>query len=305
MILTHPEGDLAAATWIDLVSPTAEEVARVEAATGRHVPSESEVSEIELSSRLGFSRGAYTVTTPVVYRGENGDVAHGSVGLVLDRKRLLTVRFAAIPAFDEARTVCAREASRSSEDAFLHVFEVLVDKAADALEHAGVEIEALSRGTFADRPVSSRTLRTTLRRIGLVAEKMSLLRDGLLGIGRIASFVNEGSFEQAPTPNAHRMKAIHEDVVSLTDYESHLSNKAQFLLDATLGFISIEQNEVVKALTIASVVGVPPVIVAGIYGMNFRVMPELTWPLGYPFAIALMIVSGLLPLIWFKRRGWM
>ena len=101
------------------------------------------------------------------------------------------------------------------------------------------------------------------------------------------------------------MKAIRADIASLTEYQSHLSGKAQFLLDATLGFINIEQNEIVKTLTITSVVGIPPVLVAGIYGMNFHVMPELSWPLGYPMAMALIVVSGLLPLVWFKRRGWM
>jgi len=84
-----------------------------------------------------------------------------------------------------------------------------------------------------------------------------------------------------------------------------LSGKVQFLLDATLGFISIEQNDVVKTLTIVSVVGVPPVLIAGVYGMNFRVMPELGWHYGYPFALLLMVVTGLAPLLWFKRRGWM
>ena len=101
------------------------------------------------------------------------------------------------------------------------------------------------------------------------------------------------------------MKAIRADVTSLTDYQGHLAGKVQFLLDATLGFINIEQNEIVKTLTIASVVGIPPVLVAGIYGMNFRVMPELHWTLGYPFGLALIVLSGLVPLWWFKRRGWM
>ncbi len=105
--------------------------------------------------------------------------------------------------------------------------------------------------------------------------------------------------------NAARMKAIRADVASLTDYEAHLSGKVQFLLDATLGFINIEQNEIVKTLTVASVVGIPPVLVAGIYGMNFRQMPELGWRYGYPFAIILIIVSAIIPLAWFKRRGWM
>jgi magnesium transporter len=101
------------------------------------------------------------------------------------------------------------------------------------------------------------------------------------------------------------MKAIRADIASLTDYEAHLSAKVQFLLDATLGFINIEQNEIVKTLTIASVVGIPPVLVAGIYGMNFRVMPELTWAFGYPLAVGLIVVSALVPLLWFKRRRWM
>jgi magnesium transporter len=117
--------------------------------------------------------------------------------------------------------------------------------------------------------------------------------------------VTESGIEGAPPVNAARMKSIRADVTSLTDYQSHLEGKVQFLLDATLGFISIEQNDIVKTLTIASVVGVPPVLIAGIYGMNFRVMPELHWTLGYPFAIALIVLSGLVPLWWFKRRGWM
>jgi magnesium transporter len=92
---------------------------------------------------------------------------------------------------------------------------------------------------------------------------------------------------------------------ALTDYQVHLSGKLQFLLDATLGFISIQQNDIVKALTIASVVGVPPVLIAGIYGMNFRVMPELGWSFGYPLALAVMGVSALMPLAWFRWRGWL
>jgi magnesium transporter len=114
----------------------------------------------------------------------------------------------------------------------------------------------------------------------------------------------ESGHEGAPVVSVTRLKAIRSDVASLTDYEAHLSSKIQFLLDATLGFINIEQNEIVKTLTIASVVGIPPVLIAGIYGMNFKVMPELAWPWGYPFAPALIVVTALLPLIWFKRRGW-
>jgi magnesium transporter len=94
------------------------------------------------------------------------------------------------------------------------------------------------------------------------------------------------------------------DVLSLNDYEVHLTDKLQFLLDAALGFINTEQNELFKVLTIASVAGIPPVLIAGIYGMNFHFMPELTWHYGYLYAWGLMIVSTVVPVAWFKWRGW-
>jgi magnesium transporter len=151
----------------------------------------------------------------------------------------------------------------------------------------------------------SEALHAALRKLGRLGDRVSQLRDTLLGLGRIAAFVCETGDTVLRHELLPRMKAIRADIVSLNDYQQHLSNKVQFLLDATLGFISIEQNDVVKTLTIVSVVGVPPVVVAGIYGMNFEFMPELHWHLGYPFALASMLVTGLLPLIWFKWRGWM
>lgn len=305
MIRAHPEGDLAHARWIDLLSPTESEVARVREITGLRVPAEHEVSEIESSSRLAFAAGVYTLSTPLVARHADGSVTLAPIGLVLDATRLVTVRFAEIATFDEAFALCRSSETTTSEEAFLHLFEVVIDKAADGLEHGGAECDAISRGAFADRKADSGGLRAALRRIGLVADKLSHVRDSLLGIGRIATFVTQGGLEGAPPVNTARMRAIHADVVSLTDYQAHLSNKLQFLLDATLGFINIEQNEIVKTLTIASVVGIPPVLVAGVYGMNFHAMPELGWTWGYPFAWALIVVTGLLPLVWFKRRGWM
>ena len=95
-----------------------------------------------------------------------------------------------------------------------------------------------------------------------------------------------------------------KDVRSLNEYEGHLNTKIQFLLNAALGFLTTEQNNLFKVLTIASVVGIPPVLVAGIYGMNFHFMPELNWAFGYPFGLALILISGVLPLLWFKWRGW-
>jgi magnesium transporter len=138
-----------------------------------------------------------------------------------------------------------------------------------------------------------------------MGEGVSYVRDTLLGIGRTASYVQEGEQALHGTVDGTRLSALRIDIGSLNEYLGELSNKVQFLLDATLGFINIEQNDIVKTLTVASVVGVPPVLIAGIYGMNFKVMPELGWRLGYPYALVLIVVSALLPIAWFKWRNWL
>jgi magnesium transporter len=307
MILIHPEGELSAAVWIDLVDPTTDEAQRAKEATGLRVPDLHDISEIESSSRLAFDKGAYYLSAPFVSPQSDGELTLAPVGFVLSAKVLLTVRYKALPSFDAAHQSCSTHGSRTAEESFLYVLESVVDRGADKLEVIGAECDKLARSAFRSgaKQRVAKDLRGDLERVGAVAEHASRIRDALLGLGRIAAFVLESGVEGAPSVNAARMRSIRTDITSLTDYEAHLSNKVQFLLDATLGFINIEQNEIVKTLTIASVVGIPPVLIVGIYGMNFRYMPELNWQYGYPLALGLLVVSALLPLIWFKRRGWM
>ncbi|HEY2028280.1 MAG TPA: magnesium transporter CorA family protein [Myxococcales bacterium] len=302
MIASCPKGDLREAAWIDLSSPSETELRQVRALTGLEVPTQEQVSEIESTSRLAFEDGSYWLSTPLVSSAHGGHLMVVPVGFVLSEKHLLTVRFAEVKAIDAALSTCKET---SAQGAFVHVLEVVIDRLADALERASADSEVLAHETFRTPPQPgrrARDLRETLRQVGAVAEHNSHVRDALLGVGRIAAYAN--TVDGAPRIDAGRLSAIRADVASLTDYESHLAGKIQFLLDATLGFISVEQNDVVKTLTIASVVGIPPVLIAGIYGMNFKYMPELSWRYGYPAAIALMIVSGLIPFLWFKRRGW-
>ena len=320
MIATHPSGEgeaaVATAVWIDLLQPTAAEIAQVGAATGLRVPTEDEVSEIESSSRLAFEGGAFYLSAPLVAVDDDGDHALTPVGFVLSARVLLTIHFVPLAAFDAYRDESATQPPRNAEEALLRIFELIVDRAADNLERAGAATDELSRAAFGGGRGRAKVtpkatikaaskLSAALRRIGATAEQVSRIRDELLGLRRIGAYLEENGIAGAPRVNAMRLKGIEADIASLTDYEAHLWVKLQFLLDATLGFINIEQNEIVKTLTVASVVGIPPVLIAGIYGMNFRVMPELRWALGYPMALALIVVSGLVPLWWFKRRGWM
>lgn len=306
MLRAYPDSDLRRAAWIDLRQPTEEELGRVRDATGLRIPDEHEISEIESSSRLGFEGGAFRLSTPFPVPGVGGS-ALTPVGFVLSTRVLLTVGFGPLPSLDAAYESFATQQVRTAEEAFLRILEVVVDRAADHLERGGAECDDLSRTTFADRGRGQRfsaNLRTTLSRIGRAAGDMSHVRDTLLGLGRIVAYVMESGIEGGPSVNQARLKAVRSDVASLADYQAHLSGKAQFLLDATLGFINIEQNDIVKILTVASVVGIPPVLVAGVYGMNFHRMPELEWTLGYPMAIGLIVASAILPLVWFKLRRW-
>jgi magnesium transporter len=305
MIAVYPEGPLGEATWIDLLDPSPDEVEKVHEATELRIPSQHDVSEIESTSRLGFDRGAFYLSTPLITRRADGEIDLTPVGFVLTPRVLLTVRFADAVPFEHARAACAKGGDLKAEEAFLRILETVVDRAADGLEHIGAECDAVSSAVFRGRGGLAEGSRGALKKIGYVANKASHIRDELLGIGRIATFVEKSDLEGAPKVNPGRMKAVRADIASLTDYETRLSSKVQFALDATLGYINIDQNEIVKTLTIASVVGIPPVLIAGIYGMNFKVMPELEWPFGYPLALALIVVSAFIPLVWFKKRGWM
>ncbi len=135
------------------------------------------------------------------------------------------------------------------------------------------------------------------------------MRESLVSIGRIVAFMqaltDQVRESKQMKENKARIKILQRDIVSLTDHATFLSGKISFLLDAVLGLISIEQNGIIKIFSVAAVVFLPPTLVASIYGMNFQFMPELQWKLGYPFAILLMILSAILPFLYFKRKGWL
>jgi magnesium transporter len=305
----------AGAAWIDLFDPTPDEAALVERATGLRVPSFAELSEIESSSRLFRRDGALYMSAPAVQAAE-GEARTSPLGFVLSPERLLTVRFAKLRGFEAFAEICRMETpSCGSAELFLGLFEAIVDRLADVLERAGDDLDRVSRRIFhPDRQAPLRSnrglkrtdvqLRAVLRSVGRTGDLVSKIRDTLLGVGRIVPYVAANA-DWLPDGQKPRLKTLVTDIRSLTDYDAHLSNKVQFLLDATLGLISIEQANIIKVLTIVSVVGVPPTFFASMYGMNFKSMPELDWAWGYPYALALILVSAVAPLLWFRWRGWL
>ena len=301
--------------WIDLLQPNADEIILVERATGLKVPTLEELSEIETSSRLRAADGALYLSAPMVYNADSDDPHATPVGFVLTRDRLITMRFAELRSFSAlANRKVPPDSTLTSAGIFSDLMEAVVDRLADVLERIASELDTLSHRLFRAGPteplrrhrsaVESADLRIILRRIGHSGDLASKIRDSLLGISRIVPFVLSLAAEWFPADVKPRLETVRQDVISLNDYDTHLVNKVQLLLDATLGLINIEQNNIIKVLAIVSVVGIPPTLVASMYGMNFRHMPELDWAWGYPYGLALIALSAVLPLLWFKWRGW-
>jgi magnesium transporter len=152
--------------------------------------------------------------------------------------------------------------------------------------------------------IGSRALRESLTEVGAAGDHLSRIRETVLGLQRVIAYVAKAAADWLGPELKARLGTAQQDLSSLVDFEAHLSGKTQFLLDAILGFINTEQNEIFKVLTIVSVVGIPPTLIASMYGMNFHDMPELSWRWGYPYGLALIALSIVLPVLWFKRRGW-
>ena len=298
--------------WLDLFNATDEEKAFAESRAGVRIPSMEALSEIESSSRLIVESDVIYLSTPVVAQGDTTDPFLSPVGFILSSSLLVTVRFAELSIFESvAERVRRDESLRSSTGVFTALMEALVDRGADVLERLGSELDQISRSVFRGDPNkvrhrvrSNEALRQTLSAIGRIGDRLSQARDVFLGVGRIVPFVIGLPHEWIVAEFDSRLGAVSKDIASLNDYEAHLSNKVQFLLDAVLGFITMEQNDLFKVLTIVSVVGIPPTLMAGVYGMNFKFMPELSWAWGYPYGLAIIALSALIPVIWFKWRGW-
>ncbi len=320
MLTLHgPEGLLAPAdvgsgaalpadtVWIDLNDPSAEEARAVEAATGIRVPSRTALSEVESSSRLRRLKNGLSLSTPMI-TFERADSQVKPLGFVLTADHLVTVRFHELRAFEAAQKRLAEgERAASSTETFLLIVEELVDGLADALATRVFDFDV-----SAGRPRTGETaprrrdlaLRRILRGIGRRGKALGKIRSSLLGLQRIVPYVAGACEDLLRQEEDGRFETIRRDIESLDEFETRLSENVQFLLDAALGLIQIEQNNVFRVLTVVSVVGVPPTLIASMYGMNFKHMPELDWAYGYPYALGLILISALVPILYFRIRGW-
>ena len=299
------------ATWIDLESPTREEEALVERCLGVDIPTRSELEEIEPSSRL-YERGDTLYMTVSALTGvTEGSPTTAPIAFVVSGERLVTLRYSnpkSIRAF-VAHVGRERELVRDAPTALFRMLDSIVDRLADELEHVGSEIERLSAQVFEAnleaRRIPAAKLTSLLTQIGQTQNLLTKTRYSAVSMGRLLSFL-AGS-DKIVSPGHDRpvhLAGLATDVNALTEHASFLNDNLIFLLDASLGLISIEQNAAMKLFSWAAVVFLPPTLIAGIYGMNFEFFPELKWHYGYFIALGLMLASAILPYLYFRWRRW-
>jgi magnesium transporter len=302
---------VAEGVWIDLLDPTGEENSAVEESFGLPVPTREELSEIESTSRLRMQREALYMTAPLISVAEDGPWFLAPTGFVLSRQLLITVHFDELAPIDAVAQNLGAAAKLEPVEVFTRILEEVVDRAADHLEFSAERLDKASRVIFHDGQSrasrlsrNTKFLRTAMTQMGRASERISHVRYMLTWLDRISKFTADHGREWIAVEIIERLQAVRTDIASLIQFDESLLSRVQLLQDAASAIISIGQNEVMKVLTVASVAGVPPVLIAGIYGMNFKNMPELNWPWGYGFGLALIVISTVIPLIWFKLRDW-
>jgi len=301
------------AIWLDLCDPTPAETAEFEGLTGVRLPSRVRLDEVEYSRRFGVRDGVLSMSAPMVALAGPGGPSMAPVGFLLSEHFLVTIRYSALHAFDAvaARFEDPATAPKAGLEVFVGLCDEIVDRLGEGLERVATELRGISTATFhvpdgGGRKVirSNRVIRARLRQIGRLGDHLSETRDALLGVGRAVEFASDLTGDWFGGRFQPEMRTLRQDVASLDDYEVQLADKVQFLLDAMVGLIGIAQNDVFKTLTIVSIAGIPPTLIAGIYGMNFKGMPEYDWAYGYPYGLAVIAASAIIPLVWFKWRGW-
>lgn len=322
--------------WLDLLRPEEAERQLISAHLGVDLPTKEDMSEIEASSRLYVEGEASFLTTPVIARGETGRLDLGLLTFIITPTALITVRHTEPLWFAifAARAMRHAGVATSPMEAFLGLLEAVVDRAADVLERVAGDLDQLSQRVFADATevetglldgtgkgmARRRTVRKEAARrrkakndgmtevitaIGRAGDLTQKVRDSLAGLERLCAFAVTVAGPRLGKDQKVRLKTISRDVHSLVEHAGFQAMQTNFLLDATLGVINIQQTNIIKIFSVASVAFLPPTLVASMYGMNFKLMPELDWEWGYPLALVLMLLSALGPLWYFRRRGWL
>ncbi|MCK1422768.1 magnesium transporter CorA family protein [Bradyrhizobium sp. 182] len=299
------------AVWIDLVNPSAAEDKAVERLAGIAIPTREDMQEIEISSRLYIENGARYMTATLMCHSDTDMPRTTAVTFILGDHRLVTVRYDLPKPFALVEAKLARSCTPAitGEMVLMELLDAVIDRCADILERCGTEIDQVSHDIFepeSERHGQAKRYSQILISIGRKGDLTSKVRESLVSIGRVVTFLSavvEGV--KWSKDMREQLKTMQRDVASLTDHASYLSNKITFVLDAMLGVVNLEQNNIIKLFSVMAVVLMPPTLIASIYGMNFKIMPELEWVHGYPMALVMMLIAAIVPYWIFKWKKWL
>jgi magnesium transporter len=302
-----PEG----AVWVDLFNPTQAEDRAVERLAGIAVPTREDMQEIEISSRLYVENGARYMTAVLMCHADTEMPRTTPVTFILAGRRLVTVRYDQPRPFSLVETKLARSCASgiTGEMVLMELLDAVIDRCADILERVGADVDQVSHDIFepvSERAGGTRRYSNILIAIGRKGDLASKVRESLVSVGRVVTFLS-AAVEGVKWSKDMReqLKTQQRDVASLTDHASYLAGKITFVLDALLGVVNLEQNNIIKLFSVMAVVLMPPTLIASIYGMNFKDMPELEWTHGYPLALIAMVAAAVLPYLIFKWKNWL
>ncbi|MGE8102908.1 magnesium transporter CorA family protein [Allorhizobium sp. NPDC080224] len=297
--------------WIDLIKPSRDEEHFVESRIGIPLPTPDELKDIEPSSRLYVEHDAIYMTASLLYRADSSYPLLTDVAFILHRGRLITIRYAEPKAFELFSASLLRLNGQCDTGAKLlgHLLETIVDRTAEILETLASRLDALSITVFVNRKAAKRRpprfLEDKLLDIASHHQLVGKVRDSLVSLSRLVLFLQSQPAVRREEDAAELCGLVVRDLQSLGEHAAFVANNITFMLDASLGLINVEQNAIIKIFSIASVVFLPPTLVASIYGMNFEVMPELAWNFGYPMALFAMLLSAIIPFLFFRWKGWL
>jgi magnesium transporter len=297
------------ALWIDLVDPSPEEDRLVEAHLGIEIPTRQEMADIEPSEILYREKDASYMTVRVICRSESEQPSLVDVSFILTSRALVTVRYDEPRSFAMFASRAVRPGGcRHAPEAVLEgLVETIIDRAAEVLGAVGRNVDHLSRSVFERNRDNSRArnaaFRGAMRSIGRKGDIISNVRESMASLERMLLFLSASAPKKKGAPTAWRTAV--RDVQSIEEHATFLANKVQFLLDATIGLVTIDQNDIIKLFSVVAVIFLPPTLIASIYGMNFELMPELKWAAGYPFALVLMVLAGIAPYAYFRWKQWL
>jgi magnesium transporter len=302
---------LSGAVWVDLLEPSRDEEVLIERLLAIEVPTRDELKDIEPSSRLFTDGNAAYMTASLMVKAESELPHLTDVAFILTADRLLTVRYAEPRSFALFKGAMHRIPGGCSSPTVMitRLLETVADRTAEILEIAVARVDKLSLEVFGDkrhlsrRP--SRYLEDRLVQVSALHRLLAKARDSLVSLARVLTFLNALPALQSDRESLELCRTVTRDVQSLLEHANFVAGNITFLLDASLGLINLEQNSIIKIFSIASVVLLPPTLIASIYGMNFEFMPELHVTYAYPLALGAMVLSAILPFFFFRWKGWL